>query len=82
MDTYLWVMKSLLTTLGILYFIAAIIELPIEKCRSIDFVYFSVNLGALCYVQVMIKCNIEYTIKIINYKSMFIHATGKSMFFF
>lgn len=57
MDTYLWAMKSLFTTLDILYFIAAIIELSIKKWRSIDFVYFSVNLGVLCYVQVMIKCN-------------------------
>lgn len=53
-------MKSLLTTLNILCFIAAIMEVPIKKCRSIDFVYFSVDLGVLCYVQVMIKCNMEY----------------------
>lgn len=47
MNTYLWAMKSLLTTLDILYFIAAIIELTIKKCRSIYFVYFSINLGVL-----------------------------------
>jgi len=60
MGTYLWTMKSLLTALYILYFIAAIMELSIKKCRSIDFVYFSVNLGVLCYVQIMIKCSMEY----------------------